>query len=361
MTQRTLPVALVQHACNPSREDNLQRSIHGIRQAAEQGAQLILLQELHTSLYFCQTEDTRYFDLAEPIPGPTTKKLAELAKELQVVIVTSLFEKRATGLYHNTAVVLERDGSLAGRYRKMHIPDDPGYHEKFYFTPGDLGFRPISTSVGKLGVLISHSLTKVVDDFDVVIDFTGPEATMVHDEGRLLLDRFARDFIGLDHDDLVMGGVGARRRRVAAAGGGPGADLRALLDFLHWPPRRRALESLAPSPGAPRSGARRDRTGPAVETARPRRPGYRGNPASHPASSPRSGTASCGTCPHPRGRRGVRPPRGPVPGPVLRMPAKGIGVPANRLGQGVKGLGGTPHAGQSPLVTGPMFSARACR
>ena len=154
MTQATLPVALVQHACSPSQEDNLQSSLEGIRKAAGQGAQLILLQELHSSLYFCQTENTRYFDLAEPIPGPTTNLLAELAAQLQVVIVASLFEKRATGLYHNTAVVLDRDGSLAGRYRKMHIPDDPGYYEKFYFTPGDLGFQPITTSLGKLGVLI---------------------------------------------------------------------------------------------------------------------------------------------------------------------------------------------------------------
>jgi len=154
MTQRTLPVALIQHACSPSPDDNLQRSISGIRKAAKQGAQLILLQELHSSLYFCQTENTHHFDLAESIPGPTTKILGELAKELQAVIVASLFEKRAAGLYHNTAVVLERDGSLAGRYRKMHIPDDPGYYEKFYFTPGDLGFQPIATSVGKLGVLI---------------------------------------------------------------------------------------------------------------------------------------------------------------------------------------------------------------
>jgi N-carbamoylputrescine amidase len=154
MTPQKLSVALVQHACNGSREDNLQRSIDGIRQAAEHGAQLVLLQELHTSVYFCQTENTQYFDLAESIPGPTTQQLGELAKELQVVIVASLFEKRAAGLYHNTAVVLERDGSLAGRYRKMHIPDDPGYYEKFYFTPGDLGFQPISTSIGKLGVLV---------------------------------------------------------------------------------------------------------------------------------------------------------------------------------------------------------------
>ncbi len=154
MTSQTLSIALVQHSCDTSRDENLQRSIDGIRQAAAQGAQLILLQELHTSVYFCQTENTRFFDLAETIPGPTTQRLGELARELQVVIVASLFEKRAAGLYHNTAVVIERDGSLAGRYRKMHIPDDPGYYEKFYFTPGDLGFQPVATSVGKLGVLV---------------------------------------------------------------------------------------------------------------------------------------------------------------------------------------------------------------
>jgi N-carbamoylputrescine amidase len=154
MTSQTLPVALVQHSCDASRDENLQRSIDGIREAAAQGAKLVLLQELHTSVYFCQTENTRFFDLAETIPGPTTQLLGEIAQELEMVIVASLFEKRAAGLYHNTAVVLERDGSLAGRYRKMHIPDDPGYYEKFYFTPGDLGFHPISTSVGKLGVLV---------------------------------------------------------------------------------------------------------------------------------------------------------------------------------------------------------------
>ncbi|MDE1984779.1 MAG: carbon-nitrogen hydrolase, partial [Gammaproteobacteria bacterium] len=125
-----------------------------IREATKRGAQLVLLQELHTGLYFCQTEDTRLFDLAEPIPGPSTKELGAVAKELGVVIVASLFEKRAPGLYHNTAAVIERDGTLAGIYRKMHIPDDPGFSEKFYFTPGDLGFHPIATSVGKLGVLV---------------------------------------------------------------------------------------------------------------------------------------------------------------------------------------------------------------
>jgi N-carbamoylputrescine amidase len=154
MTPQTLSVALIQHPCEASRDNNLQRSISGIRQAAEKGAQLILLQELHASVYFCQTENTHYFDLAETIPGPTTQQLGELARELEVVIVASLFEKRAAGLYHNTAVVFERDGRVAGRYRKMHIPDDPGYYEKFYFTPGDLGFKPISTSIGKLGVLV---------------------------------------------------------------------------------------------------------------------------------------------------------------------------------------------------------------
>ena len=125
-----------------------------IRQLAKEGAELIVLQELHNSLYFCKQEDVNLFDLAETIPGPSTQFFGNLAKELQVVIVTSLFERRATGLYHNTAVVLDKDGTIAGKYRKMHIPDDPGYYEKFYFTPGDLGFKPIDTSVGRLGVLV---------------------------------------------------------------------------------------------------------------------------------------------------------------------------------------------------------------
>ena len=125
-----------------------------IRQLAKAGAELIVLQELHNSLYFCKEENVNLFDLAETVPGPSTTFFGNLAKELGVVIVTSLFERRATGLYHNTAVVLEKDGTIAGKYRKMHIPDDPGYYEKFYFTPGDLGFKPIQTSVGKLGVLV---------------------------------------------------------------------------------------------------------------------------------------------------------------------------------------------------------------
>ncbi len=133
---------------------NLAASETGIRAAAAQGARLALLQELHTGVYFCQTEDTYRFDQAEPIPGPTSDFLAKLAKELSMVIVGSVFERRAPGLYHNTAVVLDTDGRLAGTYRKMHIPDDPGFHEKFYFTPGDQGFRPIATSVANLGVLV---------------------------------------------------------------------------------------------------------------------------------------------------------------------------------------------------------------
>lgn len=149
-----LTVGLVQQQCGAERERNLQTSIAGIREAAGKGAQLVLLQELHAGPYFCQTEDPRIFDLAETIPGPGTETLGALAKELGIVIVASLFERRAPGLYHNTAVVLERDGSIAGQYRKMHIPDDPGYYEKFYFTPGDMGFEPITTSVGKLGVLV---------------------------------------------------------------------------------------------------------------------------------------------------------------------------------------------------------------
>jgi len=154
MSTRVLKVGLVQQACSDDREANLARSAAGIRAAAAQGAQLVLLQELHTGLYFCQHESTDLFDLAEPIPGPSTEELGALAAELGIIIVGSLFERRAPGLYHNTAVVLERDGSLAGIYRKMHIPDDPGYYEKFYFTPGDIGFEPIDTSVGRLGVLV---------------------------------------------------------------------------------------------------------------------------------------------------------------------------------------------------------------
>ena len=149
-----LTVGLVQQSCSADRAANIENSIAGIRRAAAQGAGLIVLQELHAGLYFCQTEDTGCFDQAEPIPGPATETFGALARELGVVLVLSLFEKRAAGIYHNTAVVLEKDGSIAGRYRKMHIPDDPGYYEKFYFTPGDLGFNPIDTSAGRLGVLV---------------------------------------------------------------------------------------------------------------------------------------------------------------------------------------------------------------
>jgi N-carbamoylputrescine amidase len=145
---------LIQHACSKNRDENLAASMQGIRQAAAAGAELVVLQELHAGRYFCQSENTECFELAETIPGPATDAFGQLAGELQLVIVSSLFEKRAAGLYHNTAVVFDKDGSIAGRYRKMHIPDDPGYHEKFYFTPGDLGFTPIETSLGKLGVLV---------------------------------------------------------------------------------------------------------------------------------------------------------------------------------------------------------------
>jgi len=149
-----LKVALVQQALRGEREANIAGSVEAIRKAAAQGARLIVLQELHAGSYFCQTEDTACFDQAEPIPGPSTELFGALAAELKVVIVTSLFERRAPGLYHNTAVVLECDGSIAGKYRKMHIPDDPAFYEKFYFTPGDLGFQPVRTSVGTLGVLV---------------------------------------------------------------------------------------------------------------------------------------------------------------------------------------------------------------
>ena len=133
---------------------NIERLCDGIRDLARRGAELVVLQELHNTLYFCQVEDVDNFDLAEPIPGPSTDIYGRVARECGIVLVTSLFERRAPGLYHNTAVVFERDGSIAGKYRKMHIPDDPGYYEKFYFTPGDLGFQPIQTSLGRLGVLV---------------------------------------------------------------------------------------------------------------------------------------------------------------------------------------------------------------
>ena len=149
-----MKIGLLQQHNTADKTDNLRRLAEGISDLAKRGAELIVLQELHNSLYFCQVEDVNNFDLAEPIPGPSTGFYGELAKQLNVVIVTSLFERRAPGLYHNTAVVIERDGTIAGKYRKMHIPDDPAYYEKFYFTPGDLGFHPIQTSVGRLGVLV---------------------------------------------------------------------------------------------------------------------------------------------------------------------------------------------------------------
>ncbi len=150
----TLTVGVVQQQCPAARDAAVAASVAGVREAARRGARLVVLPELHTGPYFCQTEDATGFDRAERIPGPSTEQFGALAKELGIVLVISLFERRAAGLYHNTAVVLETDGSVAGTYRKMHIPDDPGYYEKFYFTPGDLGFRPVKTSVGNLGVLV---------------------------------------------------------------------------------------------------------------------------------------------------------------------------------------------------------------
>lgn len=151
---RKLKIGFLQQHNVADRKTNVIRLAEGIADLAKRGAQLVILQELHNSLYFCQVEDVDNFDLAEPVPGPSTSLFGDLARQYGVVIVTSLFEKRAAGLYHNTAVVIERDGTIAGTYRKMHIPDDPAYYEKFYFTPGDLGFRPIDTSVGRLGVQV---------------------------------------------------------------------------------------------------------------------------------------------------------------------------------------------------------------
>ena len=149
-----MKIGLIQQSNTADQAANLQKLEQNIRKAAAQGAELIVLQELHNGLYFCQTEDTAIFAQAEPIPGPSTTRFGALAQELGVVIVLSLFERRAPGLYHNTAVVMDKDGRIAGKYRKMHIPDDPAYYEKFYFTPGDLGFEPINTSIGRLGVLV---------------------------------------------------------------------------------------------------------------------------------------------------------------------------------------------------------------
>lgn len=151
---KEIKIGLVQQSNTADRAANIEKLKRNIRACVAQGAELVVLQELHNGLYFCQAEDTMRFDEAEPIPGPSTETFGQLAKELGIVLVLSLFERRAPGLYHNTAVVIEKDGSMAGKYRKMHIPDDPAYYEKFYFTPGDLGFEPIQTSVGKLGVLV---------------------------------------------------------------------------------------------------------------------------------------------------------------------------------------------------------------
>lgn len=151
---RTIKIGLVQMSVTTSISDNKEKLVANIRACAERGAQLVVLQELHNTPYFCQVEDVRNFDLAETIPGPSTSFFGALAKELSIVLVTSLFERRTAGLYHNTAVVFDADGSMAGKYRKMHIPDDPAYYEKFYFTPGDLGFEPIQTSLGKLGLMV---------------------------------------------------------------------------------------------------------------------------------------------------------------------------------------------------------------
>lgn len=147
-------IGIIQQSNTNSIVANIEKLKSNIRKAASIGAELVVLQELHNSLYFCQVEDTDIFDLAETIPGKSTDEFGELAKELGIVLVLSLFEKRAAGLYHNTAVVIEKDGTIAGKYRKMHIPDDPAYYEKFYFTPGDLGFQPIDTSLGRLGILV---------------------------------------------------------------------------------------------------------------------------------------------------------------------------------------------------------------
>src|SRR3954465_14797415 len=151
---KILTLGLVQMRCSPEPSENMRKAMEGVRAAAERGAQIVCLQELFRSQYFCQTEDHRCFELAEPVPGPSTEELGRLAEELGVVIIASLFERRAQGLYHNTAAIIDADGKYLGKYRKMHIPDDPAYYEKFYFTPGDLGYKVFQTKYAKIGVLI---------------------------------------------------------------------------------------------------------------------------------------------------------------------------------------------------------------
>ncbi len=194
---KNIKIGLIQQSISGDLNSNLALLATNIKEVAQQGAQLVILQELHNSLYFCQVEDTTNFNLAETIPGPSTLFYGALAKELKIVLVTSLFEKRAPGLYHNTAVVFETDGTIAGKYRKMHIPDDPAYYEKFYFTPGDLGFEPIQTSVGKLGVLVcwdqwypEAARLMAMRGADLLIYPTaiGWESTDVEDEKKRQLD-----------------------------------------------------------------------------------------------------------------------------------------------------------------------------
>jgi N-carbamoylputrescine amidase len=154
MMSRKIKVGMIQQANTADQADNMQRLSEKIGQCADMGAELVVLQELHNTLYFCQTEDVGHFELAEPVPGASSAFYADIAMQRGIVLVTSLFERRTSGLYHNTAVVFDKDGSIAGKYRKMHIPDDPAYYEKFYFTPGDMGFHPVQTSIGKLGILV---------------------------------------------------------------------------------------------------------------------------------------------------------------------------------------------------------------
>lgn len=207
-----MKVGIIQQANSPVITENIQKLIDKVRLLASEGAELIVMQELHNGLYFCQTEDPEVFNQAETIPGPSTEIFGRLAKEIGVVIVLSLFEKRAAGLYHNTAVVLEKDGTITGKYRKMHIPDDPAYYEKFYFTPGDIGFNPIDTSVGKLGVLVcwdqwypEASRLMAMSGADVLIYPTaiGWESTDSEDEKQRQLDAW----ITLQRGHAIANGI----------------------------------------------------------------------------------------------------------------------------------------------------------
>ena len=263
-----MKIGIIQQHNSADREDNKRRLAEKIRKVAQQGAELVVLQELHNGLYFCQEENVDTFDQAEPIPGPSTEFYGALAKELGVVIVTSLFERRATGLYHkyhNTAVVLEKDGTIAGKYRKMHIPDDPGYYEKFYFTPGDLGFEPIQTSVGRLGVLVcwdqwypeaARLMALAGAELLIYPTAIGYDPNDTKDEQER--QRMAWQTVQRGHDGLADGATRSRRSQRTARSDGQQGWRRGRSAFLGNQFRGRTTgRTVVRSPHRPRGRSRR--------------------------------------------------------------------------------------------------------